>query len=206
MLISGLAKMKMMSKVNSGNAVKMGETNVYAILGSTKKGPAEFAKMAVVKEEITESSIPMRKVVNIPDDSYFLGYMNYEEAGKSFAELFADFSVDRFYEIMEYLEFEKDKRIEEMSRVALQKMKIAVTLSRNSRVYMLDNPFSGMNATAREQMLRVIFSWAIAANTIAIQCHSMDEIDQMIAYTVEHGSDLPVISVTMGKAMNEQFA
>lgn len=206
MLISGLAKMKMMSKVNSGSAVKMGETNVYAILGSTKKGPAEFAKMAVVKEEITDTSIPMRKVVSMPEDNYFLGYMDYDQAGKNFAELFADFSQDRFNEIMEYLEFEKGKKIEEMSSVALQKMKIAVTLSRNSRVYMLDNPFSGMNATAREQMMRVIFSWAIAANTIAIQCHNVDEIEQMIAYAVEHEGDLPVISVAMGKAMNESFA
>lgn len=206
MLMTGLAKKMMMSKVNSGSAVRLGETNVYAILGSTKKGPAEFAKMAAVKGEAADSSIPMKNVVNMPADSYFQGYMTFEQAGESFAETFADFSRDRFNEIMEYLQFDKELRIEKMSDVALQKLKIAVTLSRNSRVYMLDNPFKGMNSTAREQMLKVIFSWAIAANTIAIQCHSIDEVEQMINYAVEHAGDLPVISVTMAKAMNESFA
>lgn len=206
MLMTGLAKKMLMSKVNGGNAVKLGDTNVYAILGSTKKGPAEFAKMAAVKGEASESSIPMKNVVNMPADSYFQGYMTYEQAGKNFEETFTDFSRDRFNEIMEYLKFDKEQPIEKMSDVALQKLKIAVTLSRNSRVYMLDNPFKGMNSTAREQILKVIFSWAIAVNTIAIQCHNVDEVDQMINYAVEHAGDLPVISVTMAKKMNESFA
>lgn len=206
MLISGLAKTMLMSKINGGNAVKMGETNVYAILGSTKKGPTEFAKMATVKVDETDSSIPMKRVVNMPSDNYFQGYMDYEEAGQTFASTFEDFSLERYNEIMEYLKFEKGVKLEKMSDVALQKLKIAVTLSRNSRVYMLDNPFKGMNSTAREDMLRVIFSWAIAANTIAIQCYNTDEVNQMVTYSMEHGGDLPVISVTMGKAMSESFA
>lgn len=206
MIISSIAKSMLMSKVNGGNAVRMGETNVYAILGSTKKGPTEFAKMAVVKEDVTSSDIPMKKVVNMPSDNYFQGYMDYEEAGQNFASTFEDFSIDRYNEIMEYLKFEKGVKLETMSDVSLQKLKVAVTLSRNSRVYMLDNPFKGMNSTAREQMLRVIFSWAIAANTIAVQCHNTDEVEQMITYSMEHKGDLPVISVTFGKAMSESFA
>lgn len=207
MLMSGLAKKMMMTKVNSGSAVRLGDTNVYAILGSTKKGPTEFAKMALVKDDITvDPAIPMKKVVNMPADSYFQGYMNYEQLGASFAETFSDFSLDRFNEIMEFLKFEKDITVEKMSEVALQKIKVAVTLSRNSRVYMLDNPFKGMNATAREQVMKIIFSWAVAANTIAVQCHNLDEIEQMIGYAVEHEGDLPVISVSMAKSLSQSFA
>lgn len=206
MLMTGIAKKMLMSKVNGGNAVQLGETNVYAILGSTKKGPTEFAKMAAVKNVASDSSVPMKNVVNMPSDSYFQGYMNYEQAGNSFEETFVEFSKERFMEIMEYLQFDKETPIEKMSDVALQKMKIAVTLSRNSHVYMLDNPFKGMNATAREQIFKVIFSWAVAAQTIAIQCNSTDEVSQLVSYAVEHGGDLPVISIGMSKALSESFA
>lgn len=206
MLMTGLAKKMMMSKVNGGNAVKLGDTNVYAILGSTKKGPTEFAKMAAVRGEASDSSIPIKNVVNMPSDSYFQGYMTYEQAGESFAELFADFSKERFNEIMEYLKFDKNLKVEAMSGAVFQKLKTAVTLSRNSRVYMLDNPFKGMNSSVREEMIKVIFSWAIAVNTIAIQCYNVDEIEQMITYAAEHAGDLPVISINRAKALNESYA
>lgn len=207
-MLSGLTKMMMMTKINAGNSVKMGESNVYAVLGSTKKGPTEFAKMAAVKDagNSSDSTVPMKNVVNMPADSYFQGYMNYLETGENLAQTFSDFSVDRFNEIMEYLKFDKDMKIEKMSAVALQKIKIAATLSRNSRVYMLECPFKGMNATAREEMFRVIFSWAAAVNTIAILCNSTDEVEQMITYTSEHQGDLPVISIALGKSMNESYA
>lgn len=206
MRISGIAKTMMMSRINGGNAVKMGETNVYAILGSTKKGPTEFAKMAAVKVDVTDSPVPMKKVVNIPSENYFQGYMTYEKLGENLAKTFEDFSVERFFEIMEYLQFDKAKPLEKMSDVSVQKIKIAVTLSRNSRVYMLENPFKGMNSDARGQLLKVIFSWAIAANTIAILCNSADEAAQLVEYAVEHGGDMPVISTVMAKSMNESFA
>lgn len=200
--------MMMMTKVNGGNAVKMGESNVYAVLGSTKKGPAEFAKMAAVRDAgvSSDSTVPMKNVVNMPADSYFQGFMNYEETGKNLAQVFSDFSLERFIEIMEYLKFDKEMQVEKMSAVAIQKMKIAATLSRNSRVYMLECPFQGMNATAREEMLRVIFSWAVAVNTIAILCNNTDEVEQMISYASEHSGDLPVISVVLGKSMSESYA
>ena len=86
MLMTGLAKKMMMSKIGAGNAVKLGETNVYAILGSTKRGPAEFAKMAAVKADSAESSVPMKNVVNMPADSYFQGYMTCVEAGEHFKD------------------------------------------------------------------------------------------------------------------------
>lgn len=205
MLMSGIAKKMLMAKVNGGNAVKLGNTNVYAVLSSTKRGPVEYAKMAAVKGDDTDTSSDIKNVVSMPADSYFQGYMNYEETGDNFANLFSDFSKDRYEEIMEYLQIDKTKRIEEMSEVALKKIKIAVTLSRNSKVYMLDNPFKGMNSTAREPLLRVIFSWALTANTIAISCNMTDEIDQLIDYAVEHEGDLPVISIA-SKAYSESYA
>lgn len=206
MLMTGLAKKMMMSKIGAGNAVKLGETNVYAILGSTKRGPAEFAKMAAVKADSAESSVPMKNVVNMPADSYFQGYMTCVEAGEHFKDAFQDFSLETYNEIIDYLQIDKSLKIENMSAVALQRIKIAVTLSRNSRVYMLDNPFRGMNATAREQMLKVIFSWATTDNTIAIMCNMTDEVEQLVDYSVNHAGDVPVISVKRAKAMNESYA
>lgn len=207
MLMSGIAKKMTMSKVNGGNAVKLGESNVYAVLGSTKKGQVEYTKLATVKDEVAnDSSVPMKKVVNMPSDNSFQGYMNYIEVGQDFADTFADFSIDRYMEIMEYLEFDKELRLEKMSDVAIQKIKIAVTLSRNSRVYMLENPFKGMNSTAREKVIKVIFSWAVAAQTIAIMCNNTDEVMQMIDYAVEHEGDLPVISVSMNPVVSQSFA
>ncbi|MCR5216186.1 MAG: hypothetical protein K6C69_04565 [Lachnospiraceae bacterium] len=202
----GLGKVLTMTKVNAGNAVKLGNSNVYAILGSTKKGPQEFAKLGVAKDAGNVSSnIPMKKVVSMPSDNYFESYMTYEQVGKNFANMFEDFSYERFNEIMEFLKFDKAQTVGEYSAVSVQKLKIATTLSRNARVYMLDNPFQGMNSTAREEMLRVIFSWAIAAETIAVLCHNTDEVSTMVDYSIEHENDLPVIATTM-RARQESFA
>ena len=143
MLMTSISRKLLMTKVNAGNAVKLADTNVYAILGSTKKGAVEFAKMAAVKSEQTESSAPMRTVVNMPADNYFEGFMTYEEVGARFAGTFDDFVIDRYNEIMDYLQFDKSIKLEDMSTVAIQKLKIAVILSRNSKVYMMDKLLNG---------------------------------------------------------------
>lgn len=206
MLMTGLAKKMLMSKVNGGSPLKLGETNVYAILGSAKKGPAEFAKMAAVKGEATDSTTPMKNVVNLPSDNYFQGYMTYEQAGASFADTFPDFSLERYMEIMEFLKFDKTQPMEKMFGTQVMKMKIAIVLSRNSRVYMLENPFRGMNASEREEVLKVIFSWAVEANTIAIMCNTSAEIEQMMDYSDVHAGELPVLSFAKIAAVSESFA
>lgn len=206
MLMTSISRKLLMTKVSAGNAVKLADTNVYAILGSTKKGAVEFAKMAAVKGEQTDSSTPIRSVVNMPADNYFEGFMTYEEVGARFASTFDDFVVDRYNEIMDYLQFDKTTKLEDMSTVAVQKLKIAVILSRNSKVYMMDNPFNDLNYDARLQMLKVIFSWALTDNTIAIKCNNLDEVEQLIVYADEHATDYPVISSSVAKAIGNSFA
>jgi ABC-2 type transport system ATP-binding protein len=204
--MTGLAKKMLMSKVNSGSPVRLGETNVYAILGSTKKGPAEFAKMAAVKVEAAGSAAPIKNVVNLPSDNYFQGYMTYEQAGRSFSDTFPDFSMERYMEIMEFLKFDRQQPIEKMPGTQVMKLKIAVVLSRNSRVYMLENPFKGMNESERDEMLKVIFSWAVEANTIAVMCNTSAEMEQMVSYADAHAGELPALTFVKAAAMSESYA
>ena len=60
------------------------------------------------------------------------------------------------------------------------KLKLAATLARDARLYLLDEPLNGIDLVARDHVMQTIREACSPRHTIVMSTHLVDEIEPMI--------------------------
>lgn len=190
---------KVMKKYRSKTAVSditldIQPGKIYALLGPNGSGKTTFMKMiaGLVKPtsgEIVYKNNPIGKeskaeIAYMPTENFFYSYMSCIDAGKYFKDFFEDFDENRFYEYLKKMDLDPKQKIAKMSSGMTAKLKIAVTLARDSKVIMLDEPLNGIDIIARENIINAIIENAKEDNAIIISSHLVDELEKVIDYAI----------------------
>ena len=75
---------------------------------------------------------------------------------KFYQILYHDFSLKQFEQLRKFMNLDSDMRLSEMSKGMKEKLVIALTFSRKTDLYLLDEPFSGIDAMARKKIIKSI--------------------------------------------------
>lgn len=78
------------------------------------------------------------------------------------------------------MEIQPNAKLSKLSSGMMAKVKIAVTLARNSKLIMLDEPLNGIDIIAREKIIKCIISEASDNKTILLSSHLIDELEKLI--------------------------
>ena len=92
-------------------------------------------------------------VAFLPDAAFIADNLTAERAVAYYARFFADFDADKARDLIRFFKLPADRTIKEMSKGMGEKLRIALAMSRRARVYLLDEPISGVDPTAREIVL-----------------------------------------------------
>lgn len=177
-----------------GVSITLEPGHIYALLGPNGSGKTTLMKMiaGLVKPTagaITFESSPVgieskKHIAYMPTESYFYQYMSCEDAGKYYQDFFDDFSMDYFHRLLQDMELDASQKISKMSSGMLAKLKIAITLARDSSLIMLDEPLNGIDIIAREKIISSIIACASGQRSIIISSHLVDELEPIIDYAV----------------------
>ncbi len=167
---------------------------VCALLGPNGSGKTTFMKMAagLVKPsggEISFCGEPIgtkskAHVAYMPTEGYFFGYMNGMDAGKYYADFFADFDSARYHQLLEQMQLPLKTRVRHLSSGMMAKLKIAVTLARKSDLMMLDEPLNGIDIIARDQVIEAIKGRIAPERSFLLSSHLVDELEKIVDYAV----------------------
>ena len=94
--------------------------------------------------------------------------------------LYDDFDKNKFEQLQKFMRLNEDLRLSEMSKGMREKLIIALTFSRQAELYLLDEPFSGIDAMARKKIISSIILWKADEATILISDHFVNEIASML--------------------------
>lgn len=94
--------------------------------------------------------------------------------------LYDDFDKDKFKQLQKFMRLNENLRLSEMSKGMREKLIIALTFSRQAELYLLDEPFSGIDAMARKKIISSIILWKADEATILISDHFVNEIASML--------------------------
>ncbi len=73
-----------------------------------------------------------------------------------------------------------DMRLGQLSRGMREKLVIALTFARKADLYLLDEPFSGIDPMARKKIINSIILWKDDKATILISDHFVNEIATLL--------------------------
>jgi len=195
---------------------------IYALLGPNGSGKSTFMKIAAGLIQPTKGRIRFENtpigtyskthIAYMPTEAYFYSYMTWQDASRYYSDFYQDFDPEYFRKLMQEFHLDLNQKISKMSSGMMAKGKIALALSRNSRLCMLDEPLNGIDIIARDQILAAIKAAASTEKTFLISSHLVDELEAMTdeAIFMKNGSlvlsgNVHELTASHGKSLTELY-
>ena len=103
-----------------------------------------------------------------------------KEIVKFYKIIYQDFDQNQFEQLRQFMKLDSEMRLSEMSKGMREKLIIALAFSRKADLYLLDEPFSGIDAMARKKIINSIILWKPEDSTILVSDHFVNEIASML--------------------------
>lgn len=94
-----------------------------------------------------------------------------------FADFFADFDRAAAEEHLRRLGLDTRARVRSLSKGERQKARLALAMSRAARLYLLDEPFGGVDPAARDYILETILAGRAPGAAVLISTHMIAELE-----------------------------
>lgn len=174
----------------SGVSLKLEPGLVYAMLGPNGSGKTTWMKMAagLVKPSMGEmlyQGTPVgreskKEIAYMSTEPYFYNWMSVADVGKYYRDFFEDFSMERYQQMLERMELTEDMKAKKLSSGMMAKLKIAVTMARSAKIYLLDEPLNGIDLLARDQIMTSILEATDKDVTLVVSSHLVDELERVV--------------------------
>ncbi len=115
----------------------------------------------------------------LPDQTYLADWMNGEKAIDLFKDMYSDFDETRMRDLMAKLKLDSKQSIKTMSKGMKERFQLALVMSRNAKIYILDEPIGGVDPAARELILNTILDNYASDSLVIISTHIISEIEQI---------------------------
>ena len=120
------------------------------------------------------------EIAYMSTEPFFYSFLDVNGVGQYYKDFFPDFDEKKFHEMVRRMSLEGKMKVKELSTGMTAKLKVIATLSRKAELYLLDEPFNGIDYKAKEEILGMILESANEKNTFVISTHMIDEIESFI--------------------------
>ncbi len=167
---------------------------IIGLLGPNGSGKTTFIKLLTGLLTPTEGSVRIagypvgvetKSIVSYLSDAHSLnesmtvvGELNY------FQEFFPDFDREKAERMVQELGVNPKQKVRALSKGTKEKLSLILTLSRNARVFILDEPIAGVDPAARDYILQTILAHKSKDSTMIISTHLISEIEQYFDYVL----------------------
>lgn len=135
-------------------------------------------EILVCGEEIGDRSKAL--ISFLPERTYFNPQQRVSELVDFFADFYTDFDKEKANRLLEDLKIDKKARLKTLSKGTKEKVQLILVMSRNARLYLLDEPIAGVDPAAREYILSTIVGNYSKNSTIIITTHLITDVEQVL--------------------------
>ncbi|MCY7157851.1 ABC transporter ATP-binding protein [Streptococcus gallolyticus subsp. gallolyticus] len=126
-------------------------------------------------------SVETKKIVSyLPDTSYLRENMKIKDALTLFEDFYNDFSREKAEHLLEDLDLNPDEQLKNLSKGNKEKVQLILVMSRQAKLYILDEPIGGVDPAAREYILRTIVNNYCEDASVVISTHLIAEIEPIL--------------------------
>jgi len=82
---------------------------------------------------------------------------------------------------MEFLELDPEKRVSQLSKGNMMRVKLVLTVARNAPLVLLDEPLSGLDPMVRESIIKGLIPFLdMERQTVVLTTHEIDEVEPLL--------------------------
>lgn len=116
----------------------------------------------------------------LPERPYFNFKLKVKDLLKFFNEFYSDFRIDRAEKLLSDLSINKNARLSSLSKGTKEKVQLILVMSRDAKLYLLDEPIAGVDPAARDYILGTIISNYNPEASIIITTHLITDVEQVL--------------------------
>lgn len=119
-------------------------------------------------------------VAYLPDNSYLNTWMTVKQIVEYFADFYEDFRPEVAYEMLYRLDIAPNRKLKTLSKGNKEKVCLILVMSRNAKLYVLDEPIAGVDPAARDYVISTIINNYNPEATVIISTHLIADIEQIL--------------------------
>lgn len=172
----------------------LGEGRILGLLGPNGSGKTTLLKciaglLVPEKGSITvcdnKIGVESKKLVAyLPDRNFLNEWMTVSQFFSYTQDFFADFDRKKAEDMVRLLNLDVNTRIKTLSKGNKEKLALIVTMSRNARLYLLDEPIAGVDPAARDYVLSTIIGNYSPHSSIILSTHLIADVESTLTDVV----------------------
>lgn len=120
------------------------------------------------------------EVSYLPDASYLSKWMSIQELVSMFADFYENFDTERAYRMLDELHLNRKAQLKTLSKGNKEKVQLILAMSRNAKVYCLDEPIGGVDPAARDYILQTIIRNYSKDAMVLISTHLIADVEPVL--------------------------
>lgn len=163
---------------------------VIGLLGPNGSGKTTLIKLVnglltpTSGEILIDGKAPGREskaiVSYLSDKEYLPDWMSAKQLMDFFADFYADFGRERAGEMLTHLGIDESMRIKQMSKGTREKVQLILVMSRQAKLYLLDEPIGGVDPATRDYILDTIIRNYNPSAAVVISTHLIADVEQVL--------------------------
>lgn len=131
----------------------------------------------------------------LPDREYLNNWMKVGDLLEFFADFYLDvplpvgnhksivpiggFDIDKAESMLKDLSIDKNDKLRSLSKGTKEKVQLILVMSRNAKLYLLDEPIGGVDPAARDYILDTILSNYSKDSTVLLSTHLIADVERI---------------------------
>ncbi len=163
---------------------------VIGILGPNGSGKTTLIKLlngllVPTQGEITidghRPGVKTKAVVSyLPERTYLQAGKTVKQMLEYFADFYSDFSMERARAMLESLGIKEEDPLKTLSKGTREKIQLILVMSRDAKVYILDEPIAGVDPAARDYIIRTIIQNYNENATVLLATHLIADVEAVL--------------------------
>lgn len=168
-------------ELNSGEILGLlgpngcGKTTLMKILSTTNS--YNSGKIVINGEKL--GYITNKYVAFLPDTPFVDKSDTIKKAIDEYSYFFDDFDNTKADILLQKLNLNKNQKISTLSKGMVEKLQLILILSRNAKLYILDEPIAGVDIVTRKEIMKLITENINQDSSVIITTHLISDIEQL---------------------------
>lgn len=171
-------------------SMTMGSGRIIGLLGPNGSGKTTLIKMinGLLRPDQGEVLIDGEKpgpythsiVSYLPDKNYLNKRLTIGQTLNLFEDFYTDFNRNKAELMLADLGIDLKRKLKNLSKGTLEKVQLILVMSREARLYVLDEPIAGVDPAARDYILKTIITNYNPEATVLISTHLIADVEQVL--------------------------
>ena len=148
----------------------------------------------------------------LPERTYLANWMSAKQLLDYFEDFYPDFQRNRAEEMLRHLGIPETMRIRQMSKGTREKVQLILVMSRQAKLYLLDEPIGGVDPATRDYILNTIIGNYNPEASVVISTHLIQDVERVLdeVIFISYGQimmhkSVDAIREEEGKSVDELF-